>query len=71
MPNVVGQEGAASATQLAALGLQVTLTEQLLAPGDALSGKVLAQSVSAGTGIAPGSSIVLTIGRADIATTLP
>ena len=71
MPNVVGQEGAASATQLAALGLQVTLTEQLLAPGDALSGKVLAQSVAAGTGIAPGSSIVLTIGRADIATTLP
>ncbi|MFZ9517744.1 MAG: Stk1 family PASTA domain-containing Ser/Thr kinase [Ilumatobacteraceae bacterium] len=71
MPNVVGQEGAASATQLAALGLQVTLTEQLLAPGDALSGKVLAQSVTAGTGIAPGSSIVLTIGRADIATTLP
>ena len=71
MPNVVGQDGAASATQLAALGLQVTLTEQLLAPGDALSGKVLAQSVSAGTGIAPGSSIVLTIGRADIATTLP
>ena len=71
MPNVVGQDGAASATQLAALGLQVTLTEQLLAPGDALSGKVLAQSVAAGTGIAPGSSIVLTIGRADIATTLP
>lgn len=71
MPNVVGQEGAASATQLAALGLQVTLTEQLLAPGDALSGKVLAQSVAAGTGITPGSSIVLTIGRADIATTLP
>ena len=71
MPNVVGQDGAASATQLAALGLQVTLTEQLLAPGDALSGKVLAQSVSAGTGIAPGSSIVLTIGRADITTTLP
>jgi beta-lactam-binding protein with PASTA domain len=68
---VVGQDGAASATQLTSLGLQVTITEQVLAPGDPLNGKVLAQSIVAGTGVSPGSDIALTVGRADTATTLP
>jgi eukaryotic-like serine/threonine-protein kinase len=71
VPNVVGQDGAASATQLTSLGLQVTITEQVLAPGDPLNGKVLAQSIVAGTGVSPGSDIALTVGRADTATTLP
>jgi serine/threonine-protein kinase len=71
VPNVVGQDSAASATQLTSLGLQVTITEQVLAPGDPLNGKVLAQSILAGTGVSPGSDIALTVGRADTATTLP
>ena len=71
VPNVVGQDGTASATQLSSLGLQVTITEQVLAPGDPLNGKVLTQSVVAGTGVPPGSDITITVGRADTATTLP
>jgi beta-lactam-binding protein with PASTA domain len=51
--------------------LQVTLTEQVLPPGDALNGKVVAQSVVAGTAATPGSEIALTIGRSDTTTTLP
>jgi len=71
VPNVIGQDGTTSATQLTALGLQVTLTEQVLPPGDALNGKVVAQSVVAGTAATPGSEIALTIGRSDTTTTLP
>ena len=71
VPNVVGQDGTASATQLTSLGLQVTITEQVLAPGDPLNGRVLAQSIVAGTEVSPGSDISLTVGRADTATTLP
>jgi serine/threonine-protein kinase len=71
VPNVIGQDGTTSASQLTALGLQVTLTEQVLPPGDALNGKVVAQSVVAGTAATPGSEIALTIGRSDTTTTLP
>lgn len=71
VPNVIGQDGTTSATQLTALGLLVTLTEQVLPPGDALNGKVVAQSVVAGTAATPGSEIALTIGRSDTTTTLP
>ena len=71
VPNVIGQDGTTSATQLTALGLQVTLTEQVLPPGDALNGKVVAQSVVVGTAATPGSEIALTIGRSDTTTTLP
>ena len=71
VPNVIGQDGTTSATQLTALGLQVTLTEQVLPPGDVLNGKVVAQSVVAGTAATPGSEIALTIGRSDTTTTLP
>ncbi len=79
VPNVVGQDGASSATQLASLGFVVTLDDQPLAAGDPLNGKVLSQSVAGGTTVVPGSEIVLVIGRADTspsttvdtATTLP
>ncbi|MEY4401648.1 MAG: hypothetical protein RL072_1513 [Actinomycetota bacterium] len=69
-PNVVGRNGSEAATNLTSLGFVVTVSEQPLPAGDSNNGLVLAQSVPAGTSVAPGSPITITVGRSDIATTV-
>jgi len=70
MPNVVGRNGAEAATDLTGLGFVVTTNEQPLPAGDPNNGLVLAQSVAAGTSIAPGSPVTITVGRADTTITV-
>ena len=70
-PNVVGKDGTAAASELTTLGFVVTVNEQSLPAGDPSNGLVLAQSVAAGANVAPGSAITITVGRADVSTTLP
>ena len=69
-PNVVGKNGSEAATNLTSLGFVVTVNEQPLPAGDSNNGLVLAQSVPAGTSVAPGSPITITVGRSDTATTV-
>ena len=71
IPNVVGKEGTAAASELTTLGFVVTINEQVLPAGDPSNGLVLAQSAAAGANVAPGSPITITVGRADTSTTLP
>ncbi|MEY3132646.1 MAG: hypothetical protein RLZ29_983, partial [Actinomycetota bacterium] len=68
VPNMVGKDGSAAATELTALGFVVTVNEQALPAGDANNGLVLAQSIAAGTTVQPGSSIIITVGRAESTT---
>lgn len=65
VPNLVGKEGASAVSELTTLGLVVTVNEQLLPAGDASNGLVLAQSVPAGSKVAPGAAITVTVGKAD------
>jgi len=71
IPNVVGKDGTAAASELTTLGFVVTINEQVLPAGDPSNGLVLAQSAAAGANVAPGSPITITVGRADASTTLP
>ncbi|MFM8969935.1 MAG: Stk1 family PASTA domain-containing Ser/Thr kinase [Actinomycetota bacterium] len=72
VPNAVGKEGSAAATELTSLGFSVAVNEQPLPAGDTNDGRVLAQSIAAGTNVAPGSAITITVGRADTTpTTVP
>ena len=68
VPNMVGKDGSAAATELTSLGFVVTVNEQALPAGDANNGLVLAQSIAAGTTVQPGSSIIITVGRAESTT---
>lgn len=68
VPNMVGKDGSAAATELTSLGFVVTVNEQALPSGDANNGLVLAQSIAAGTTVQPGSSIIITVGRAESTT---
>jgi serine/threonine-protein kinase len=70
VPSVVGKSDGDARNELTSLGLVVTTTTQVLAAGDPASGTVLAQSIAAGTNVAPGSSVTLTIGQADTTTTV-
>jgi len=65
VPSVVDKNGATAATELTSLGLVVTVNEQVLPAGDARNGNVLAQSIAPGTSVAPGSTITITVGRAE------
>lgn len=65
VPNVVGKDVATALSELTALGLAPRVNEQVLPVGDPNEGLVLAQSVAAGTGVAPGSAITLTVGLVD------
>ena len=68
VPNMVGKDGSAAATELTSLGFVVTVNEQALPAGDANNGLVLGQSIAAGTTVQPGSSIIITVGRAESTT---
>ena len=68
VPNVVGKDGSSAATTLTSLGLVVTVNDQVLPAGDANNGLVLAQSIAAGTTVAPGSAITITVGRSEATT---
>ena len=68
VPNMVGKDGSAAATELTSLGFVVTVNEQALPAGDANNGLVLVQSIAAGTTVQPGSSIIITVGRAESTT---
>ena len=68
VPNMVGKDGSTAATELTSLGFVVTVNEQALPSGDANNGLVLAQSIAAGTTVQPGSSIIITVGRAESTT---
>ena len=68
VPNMVGKDGSAAATELTSLGFVVTVNEQALPAGDANNGLVLAQSIASGTTVQPGSSIIITVGRAESTT---
>ncbi|MFM2181413.1 MAG: hypothetical protein RIR54_707, partial [Actinomycetota bacterium] len=68
VPNMVGKDGSAAATELTSLGFVVTVNEQALPAGDANNGLVLAQSIASGTTVQPGSSIVITVGRTESTT---
>jgi len=65
VPSVVDKNGATAATELTSLGLLVTVNEEMLPAGDARNGNVLAQSIAPGTLVAPGSTITITVGRAE------
>ena len=65
VPSVVGQDAAVAVAQLTAVGLVVTSTEQSFAVGDLNVGKIIAQSIAAGTSVEPGSAIAIIVGRAE------
>ena len=65
VPSVIGQDAAAAVAQLTAVGLVVTSTEQSFAAGDLNIGKIIAQSIAAGTSVEPGSAIAIIVGRAE------
>jgi serine/threonine-protein kinase len=68
VPSVVGQDAAVAVAQLTAVGLVVTSTEQSFAAGDPNVGKIIAQSIAAGTSVEPGSAIAIIVGRAEAPT---
>jgi serine/threonine-protein kinase len=65
VPSVIGQDAAVAVAQLTAVGLVVTSTEQSFAVGDLNVGKIIAQSIAAGTSVEPGSAIAIIVGRAE------
>jgi serine/threonine-protein kinase len=65
VPSVIGQDAAVAVAQLTAVGLVVTSTEQSFAVGDLNIGKIIAQSIAAGTSVEPGSAIAIIVGRAE------
>jgi serine/threonine-protein kinase len=68
VPSVIGQDAAVAVAQLTAVGLVVTSTEQSFAAGDPNVGKIIAQSIAAGTSVEPGSAIAIIVGRAEAPT---
>ena len=68
VPSVIGQDAAVAVAQLTAVGLVVTSTEQSFAVGDLNVGKIIAQSIAAGTSVEPGSAIAIIVGRAEAPT---
>ena len=69
VPDLVGKNGAAAASELTTLGLVPAVTEQTVPVGDPNAGLVITQSVAAGTGLVPGSTVGFTVGRTDPSTT--
>lgn len=69
VPSVVGLPGSTANSQLTQLGLIVTVLEQLVAAGDPTAGTVVAQSIARATKVEPGSTITITVARAEVTTT--
>ncbi len=63
MPNVKGLTEADALARLTAAGLGATVEYADLAAGNANIGKVISQGTTTGTMVAPGTKIVLTVGR--------
>lgn len=70
VPNVVGKTGAVAAAELTTLGFVPAITELPLPFGDPNDGLVVLQGVTAGTGLAPGSTVTITVGRSETSTTV-
>ena len=64
MPNLVGQTEADAVARLTSLKLTNSIVYVDLEPTNANIGKVVSQGTKAGTLVAPGTEIVLTVGRA-------
>ena len=65
VPSVIDKNGAVAASELTSMGFVVTVNEQPLPAGDPRDGNVIAQSIAGGTNVAPGSTITITVGRAE------
>ena len=69
VPPLRGLTEGQALNQLTSVGLQGAVTYQELAPGDPNDGRVVSQSVPAGSAVDPGTSVDLVVGRATVAVT--
>ncbi len=72
VPPVIGQNEARARNTLVDDGLVPIVEYVEVPPGSADDGRVIAQSIAAGSKVDPGTEIVITVGRStEVATTLP
>ncbi len=65
VPNVLGQTASAAGSQLQQAGFVVQVEEQALEPGDDLDGRVISQVPNANQMAPTGSTVTITVGRAE------